>query len=83
MKLTDILVGDACLVELKARTKKDAVRELAEALANSVEGLDGPELIQLLHLVGLEISSLQCLSYRCEYWRWTVLVSPCCSPGCC
>ena len=48
MKLTDILVGDACLVELKARTKKDAVRELAEALANSVEGLDGPELIQLL-----------------------------------
>ncbi len=48
MKLTEILVGDACLVDLKARTKKEAVRELAEALANSVEGLDGPELIQLL-----------------------------------
>ena len=48
MKLTEILVGDACLVDLKARTKKEAVRELAEALANSVEGLDGAELIQLL-----------------------------------
>ena len=48
MKLTEILVGDACLIDLKARTKKEAVRELAEALANSVEGLDGPELIQLL-----------------------------------
>ncbi len=48
MKLTEILVGGACLIDLKARTKKEAVRELAEALANSVEGLDGPELIQLL-----------------------------------
>ncbi len=48
MKLTDILVRDACLVELKARTKKDAVRELAEALADGAEGLDGAALMQML-----------------------------------
>ena len=48
MKLTDILVRDACLVDLKARTKKDAVRELAEALADSAEGLDGAPLMQML-----------------------------------
>ena len=48
MKLTDILVRDACVVDLQARTKKEAVRELAEALANSVDGLEGSELIQML-----------------------------------
>jgi PTS system nitrogen regulatory IIA component len=48
MKLTDILVRDACQVELKARTKKEAVRELAEALAGSVDGLEASELIQML-----------------------------------
>ncbi len=48
MKLTDILIRDACLVELKARTKKDTVRELAEALASNVEGLDGSALMQML-----------------------------------
>ncbi len=48
MKLTDILIRDACLVELKARTKKDTVRELAEAIASNVEGLDGGALMQML-----------------------------------
>lgn len=48
MKLTDILVRDACLIDLQARTKKEAVRELAEALAGSVESLESAELIQML-----------------------------------
>jgi len=48
MKLTDILVRGACIPDLQARTKKEATRELAEALANQVEGLDGSALIQML-----------------------------------
>lgn len=48
MKLTDILVRDACVVDLQARTKKEAVRELAEALASHVDGLETSELIQML-----------------------------------
>ncbi|MBW2280329.1 MAG: PTS sugar transporter subunit IIA [Deltaproteobacteria bacterium] len=48
MKLTDILIRDACLVDLKARTKKDTVRELTQALAASVEGLEEAGLMQML-----------------------------------
>jgi PTS system nitrogen regulatory IIA component len=48
MKLADILVREACLVDLKARTKKEVLRELSEALAKSVDDLDTTELLDLL-----------------------------------
>ena len=48
MKLTDILVREACLVDMKARTKKEALRELAEGLAGSVDDLEAPGLLDLL-----------------------------------
>ena len=48
MKLADILVREACLVDLKARTKKEVLRELSEGLAKSAEGLDATELLDLL-----------------------------------
>lgn len=48
MKLTDILVRDACIVEMKARTKKEALRELSEAIAASSRGLEPKELLDLL-----------------------------------
>ena len=48
MKLTDILVRNACIVDLQARTKKDALRELASALARETKGLDAQELLGLL-----------------------------------
>ena len=48
MKLTDILVRDACLPDMKARTKKEALRELSDALAGTVEGFDGGALLNML-----------------------------------
>lgn len=48
MKLTEVLVRDACTVELKSRGKKEALLELAGALAPSVPGLDVKELLDLL-----------------------------------
>ncbi len=48
MKLTDILVRDACLPDMKARTKKETLRELSNALAGAVEGLDGGALLNML-----------------------------------
>jgi PTS system nitrogen regulatory IIA component len=48
MKLTDILLRDACRVEMKAKTKREALRELAEAMAAAVPGLAGAELLDLL-----------------------------------
>ena len=48
MKLTDILISDACLVDMQAKTKKEALRELAEALAKGVDGLEAPELLDML-----------------------------------
>jgi len=35
MKLSDIMVNDAIIPELKARTRDDAIRELVEALASA------------------------------------------------
>ena len=48
MKLTDILISGACIVDMQAKTKKEALRELAEGLANSVEGLEAAELLDML-----------------------------------
>ena len=48
MKLTDILVRDACVVEMSAHTKKEALKELAGALAESVTGLAATELLDML-----------------------------------
>jgi PTS system nitrogen regulatory IIA component len=48
MKLTDILIRDACVVDMQAKTKKEALRELANALSGAVEGLAAPELLDML-----------------------------------
>lgn len=48
MKLTDILIRDACLVDMQAKTKKEALRELASGLAAQVSGLDPARLLDLL-----------------------------------
>ncbi len=48
MKLTDILIRDACLVDMQAKTKKEALRELASGLAAQVDGLDPARLLDLL-----------------------------------
>lgn len=48
MKLTDIIVRDACLVEMGARTKKEALRELSAALCESVGDLSAAELLDML-----------------------------------
>ena len=48
MKLTDILVRDACLVDMTAGTKKEALRELSESLAKVAVGLDGSRLLDML-----------------------------------
>ncbi len=48
MKLTDILVHDACLPNMKARTKKETLRELSDALASTVDGLDAAALLNML-----------------------------------
>ncbi len=48
MKLTDILIRDACVVDMQAKTKKEALRELANALSGAVEGLAASELLDML-----------------------------------
>jgi nitrogen PTS system EIIA component len=48
MKLTDILVRDACRVDLAGATKLEVLRELADSLARQVPGLDAGQLHQML-----------------------------------
>jgi PTS system nitrogen regulatory IIA component len=48
MKLTDILIREACVVDMQAKTKKEALRELADALASTVDGLGSSELLDML-----------------------------------
>ena len=48
MKLTDILIRDACVVDMQAKTKKEALRELSDAEAAQVEGLNGAGLLDML-----------------------------------
>jgi PTS system nitrogen regulatory IIA component len=48
MKLTEVLAQDACRVDLKARTKKEVLVELAGALVPSAQGLEAKTLVDLL-----------------------------------
>ena len=48
MKLTDILIRDACICDMTAKTKKEALRELADRLASSTSNLVPKELLDLL-----------------------------------
>ena len=48
MKLTDILVRDACRVDIRGKTKPEVLRELSEALFAAVPGLDRAELYAML-----------------------------------
>ncbi|MEE8558355.1 MAG: PTS sugar transporter subunit IIA [Myxococcota bacterium] len=48
MKLTEVLIQDACSLEMKARTKKEVLAELASALAPATTGLDAKGLVDLL-----------------------------------
>ncbi len=48
MKLTDILVRDACVIDMQARTKKEALRELADRIASATRGLEPKALLDLL-----------------------------------
>ena len=48
MKLTEILVRDACIVDMRAKTKKEALRELADSLAGTHELLVPDALLEML-----------------------------------
>jgi nitrogen PTS system EIIA component len=48
MKLTDILVRDACRVDLRGESKLEVLNELAAALSQAVPGLDQGKLYQML-----------------------------------
>jgi PTS system nitrogen regulatory IIA component len=48
MNLSDILNPAACVLDMAARTKKEALRELSGALAGTFEALDSNELLGLL-----------------------------------
>ena len=48
MKLTDILVRDACVIDMQAHTKKEALRELADRIASATRGLEPKALLDLL-----------------------------------
>jgi PTS system nitrogen regulatory IIA component len=48
MKLTDILVRDACQVDVRGKTKPEVLRELSESLVAAVPGLDRAELYAML-----------------------------------
>lgn len=48
MKLTDVIVREACVFDMKARTKKEALRELSEILSGAVKGLEAAPLLDML-----------------------------------
>jgi PTS system nitrogen regulatory IIA component len=48
MKLSDILVRDACVLEMRARIKPEALAELAGALVAAVPGLEREALLAML-----------------------------------
>jgi len=48
MKLSEILVGAACMLEMKASSKEEALVELADGLASAVIGLDRESLLAKL-----------------------------------
>jgi PTS system nitrogen regulatory IIA component len=48
MKLTDILIREACQIDMQAQTKKEALRELSTALCEDAKTLAANELLDLL-----------------------------------
>jgi len=48
MKLTDLLIRDACVLDMQARSKKEALRELAQALAGQCRELEPADLLDKL-----------------------------------
>jgi len=48
MKITDILVRDAVILELSSRGKRDVLAEMAKALATSEPGVDEARLLEVL-----------------------------------
>jgi PTS system nitrogen regulatory IIA component len=48
MKISDILVREAVILDLAARAKRDVLGEMAKALANAVPGLDEARLLDVL-----------------------------------
>ena len=48
MKISDILVRDAVILDLAAREKRDVLAEMAKALANAEPGLDEARLLDVL-----------------------------------
>jgi len=49
VKVSDILVKDSILLDLKGREKRDALAEMAKALAGSTSGLDEKRLLEVLN----------------------------------
>src|SRR5512144_2405858 len=48
MKISDILVQDAVILDLAAHAKRDVLAEMAKALANAEPGLDEARLLEVL-----------------------------------
>jgi len=48
MKISDILVREAVVLDLAAHAKRDVLAELAKALANAEPGLDEARLLDVL-----------------------------------
>lgn len=48
MKISDILVRDAVILDLAAGAKRDVLAEMAKKLANAVPGLDEARLLEVL-----------------------------------
>lgn len=48
MKLTDVLIRDACIVDMQGKTKKEALRELSDAMGNAVAGIHSGDLLDML-----------------------------------
>ena len=48
MKITDILVRDAVILELASRAKRDVLGEMAKALARAEPGVDEQRLLEVL-----------------------------------
>jgi nitrogen PTS system EIIA component len=48
VKLVDVIVPGATVLDMRARTKKEALRELAEAMAGAVPELETTQLLETL-----------------------------------
>jgi len=48
MKIMDILVRDAVILDLESKTKDDLLEEMSRALAKAVPGLDAERLLEVL-----------------------------------